>query len=205
MASLNKLDRESVLAAIAEAERQSAAEFAIAIASSADPYAELRLLAPALLAIVAPPFLLAAGLVDEPLWLASIPAVLFLAVSAVLLPDAVAVRLIPPTVREARARRLAQRLFLELGLAAPRERAGVLLFIARAERRIEILTGPGIVERIDPADWQRVVSLFVRTARSGPLPAALVGAIEGATALLSVAFPPAERNPDEVANRLIEL
>ncbi|HXV25500.1 MAG TPA: TPM domain-containing protein [Alphaproteobacteria bacterium] len=205
MARLTQLDRERVLVAITEAERRTAAEFAVAIASSADRYAELRLLAPALLAIMAPPFLLASGLLDEPLWLASVPGLLFLAVSAALLPNAVAVRLVPPMVRETRARRLAQTLFLELGLAAPRERAGVLLFIARAERRIEILAGPGIAERIDPADWERIVDRFVRSARSGPLPAALVGAVESVATLLSNIFPPAERNPDEVANRLIEL
>jgi uncharacterized membrane protein len=169
MARLTQLDRERVLVAITEAERRTAAEFAVAIASSADRYAELRLLAPALLAIMAPPFLLASGLLDEPLWLASVPGLLFLAVSAALLPNAVAVRLVPPMVRETRARRLAQTL------------------------------------RIDPADWERIVDRFVRSARSGPLPAALVGAVESVATLLSNIFPPAERNPDEVANRLIEL
>ncbi len=205
MTRLSRAERESVLSAIAEAERRTAAEFAVAVAASADRYLELRLLVPALLALLAPPLLLALDLVEDPFWLAAAPGLLFVAVSALLLPDPIAVRLVPSGLREVRARRLARALFFDLGLAAPRERAGVLLFIARAERQVEILAGPGVAERIDPADWQRVVGRFVRTARSGELPAALTGAIEATTVLLSSAFPPTDRNPDEVPNRLIEL
>ena len=86
-----------------------------------------------------------------------------------------------------------------------RERAGVLLFVARAERQVDVLTGPGVAERVDPKAWQEVVRSFVEAARSGPLPDALIAAIQASTALLSQAFPPSEHNPDEVANRLIEI
>jgi putative membrane protein len=205
MARLSQSDRDRVLAAIAEAERRTSAEFAVAVAGSADAYAELRLLIPTMLAVLLPPLLLALDLARHPLWLAAIPAIAFVAASAVLLPDAVAVRLVPERRRISRAVRLAQALFVELGLAAPRERAGVLLFVARAERQIDILTGPGVAERVDPSAWQEVVQGFVVAARSRPLPEALIGAIEASTALLSQAFPPSEHNPDEVANRLIEL
>jgi putative membrane protein len=205
MARLSQSDRDRVLAAIAEAERRTSAEFAVAVAGSADAYAELRLLIPTILAVLLPPLLLALDLARHPLWLAAIPAIAFVAASAVLLPDAVAVRLVPERRRISRAVRLAQALFVELGLAAPRERAGVLLFVARAERQIDILTGPGVAERVDPSAWQEVVQGFVVAARSRPLPEALIGAIEASTALLSQAFPPSEHNPDEVANRLIEL
>ena len=205
MARLSQPDRDRVLAAIAEAERRTSAEFAVAVAGSADAYAELRLAIPALLAVLLPPLLFAFDLARHPLWLAAVPAMAFVAASAVLLPDAVAVRLVPERRRISRAVRLAQALFVELGLAAPRERAGVLLFVARAERQIDILTGPGVAERVDPSAWQEVVRGFVAAARHQPLPEALIGAIEASTALLSHAFPPSEHNPDEVANRLIEL
>ena len=205
MARLSRSDRDRVLAAIAEAERRSSADFAVAVAGSADAYAELRLLIPALLSVLLPPLLLALGAVRHPLWLATVPAIAFVTASAILFPDAVAVRLVPERRRIGRAVRLAQALFVELGLATPRDRAGVLLFIARAERQIDILTGPGVAERVDPAAWQAVVQGFVTAAGSGPLAEALIGAIEASTDLLSQAFPPPKRNPDEVANRLIEL
>ena len=205
MARLSQSERDRVLAAIAEAERRTSAEFAVAVVGSADAYAELRLLIPALLAVLLPPLLLAIGVARHPLWLAAIPAIAFVVASAVLLPDAVAVRLVPERRRVGRAVRLAQALFVELGLANPRERAGVLLFVARAERQVDVLTGPGVAERVDPKAWQEVVRSFVEAARSGPLPDALIAAIQASTALLSQAFPPSEHNPDEVANRLIEI
>lgn len=205
MVPLTQAERERVLAAIAEAELRSAAEFAVAVAGTADRYLELRLLAPALLAILVPPLLLASGLVVEPFWLAALPGLLFLAISAILIPDRITIPLVPSALRESRARRLARTLFMDLGLTNPRDRAGVLLFIARAERQVEILAGAGVAERIDSKDWQKVVDGFVRAARNGPLETALTGAIEEATALLSATFPPDERNPDEVPNRLVEL
>jgi putative membrane protein len=205
MQPLTQAERERVLAAIADAEQRSEAEFAVAVAGSADRYPEIRLLAPALIAVLAPPLALATGAVVDPLWLAIIPATFFILLSAILLPDAVAVRLTPTRLRDERARRLARTLFMDLGLTTPRDRAGVLLFIARAERQVEILAGAGVAERIDSTDWQRVVTRFVEAARIRPLADALTAAIEDSTALLSKAFPPSDRNPDEVPNRLIEL
>ncbi|MDF2766343.1 MAG: Membrane protein [Rhodospirillales bacterium] len=205
MVPLTQAEREQVLAAIADAELRSAAEFAVAVAGSADRYPEIRLLAPALIAVLAPPLVLATGLLEDAFWLAILPAGLFIAFSAILLPDAIAVRLVPSRMRDDRARRLARTLFMDLGLTTPRDRAGVLLFIARAERRVEILAGAGVAERIDSEAWQMVVNQFVQAARTGPLATALTDAITAATALLSEAFPSDDRNPDEVPNRLIEL
>ncbi|HEX6101488.1 MAG TPA: TPM domain-containing protein [Alphaproteobacteria bacterium] len=205
MVPLTQAEREQVLAAIADAELRSAAEFAVAVAGSADRYPEIRLLAPALIALLAPPLALATGLLTDAFWLAIMPAGLFIAFSAILLPDAIAVRLVPSRMRDDRSRRLARTLFMDLGLTNPRDRAGVLLFIARAERRVEILAGAGVAERIDSEAWQTVVDRFVQAARTGPLAPALTDAITAATALLSEAFPTDDRNPDEVPNRLIEL
>jgi putative membrane protein len=205
MARLSKSDHDRVLAAISAAEKQTAAEFAVAIVTSADDYAELRLLIPALVAILSSPLLLATGLTYNPFWLAVIPSLLFLAIAGILMPDAVAVPLVPLSRRLRRVRQLAQSLFVELGLATPRDRAGVLLFVAQAERHVEILAGAGIGERIEAKTWQAVVDDFVQTARTKPLVEALIGAIEAMTDLLSNVFPPSEENQNEVPDRLVEL
>jgi putative membrane protein len=205
MARLSKSDHDRVLAAISAAEKRTAAEFAVAIVSSADDYAELRLLIPALVAILSSPLLLATGLTYDSFWLAVIPCLMFLLIAGILMPDAIAVPLVPLSRRLRRVRRLAQSLFVELGLATPRDRAGVLLFVAQAERQVEILAGAGIGERVDAKTWQAVVDDFVQTARSGPLVEALIGAIESMTDLLSKIFPPSEENQNEVPDRLVEL
>ena len=59
MAHLSKSDHGRVMAAIAAAEQRTAAEFAVAVVGSADHYAELRLLIPALFALLSSPLLLA--------------------------------------------------------------------------------------------------------------------------------------------------
>jgi putative membrane protein len=205
MARLSKSDHDRVLAAISAAEKRTAAEFAVAIVTSADEYAELRLLVPALIAILSSPLLLATGLSYDPFWLAVTPCLLFLLIAGILMPDAVAVPLVPIRLRSGRARRLAQSLFVELGLAAPRDRAGVLLFVAHAERQVEILAGAGIDERVDRKIWQAIVDDFVQAARSGPLAQALIAAIESSTIVLSKAFPASDDNRNEVPNRLVEL
>jgi putative membrane protein len=94
---------------------------------------------------------------------------------------------------------------MELGLAAPRDRAGVLLFVAQAERYVEILAGAGIAERVDSKIWETVVSSFIQAARSGSLAEALLLAIDSSAAVLAKAFPPAPDNPNEVPDRVVEL
>jgi putative membrane protein len=205
MARLSPAERERILAAVAAAERRTSAEFSVAVAEAADFYAEIRLLVPALLAILAGPLLLAMGVVRDLLLLSAIPALVFVLGSAILLPDAVVARAVPSQIRESRARRLARSLFVELGLARPRERTGVLLFIALAEHHVEIIAGAGIAERIDAQAWQEVVDRFVAEVRSGSLASALIGAVERAAAVLAEAFPCRDSDQDEVPNRVVEL
>jgi putative membrane protein len=205
MARLRPGERKFILAAIAEAERRTTAELAVAVAHSVDHYAEFRFLLPALLAIAADPLLLALGWVTSLLWAAALPAVIFVVGSALLLPSAVVVRLVPRAVRHARARRLARALFVELGLASPRERTGMLLFVALAERQVEILAGPGVSERVESTRWQAIVTRLTEAARSGRLAEGLAEAVRECGAVLAEALPAAAQNPDEVPNRLIEL
>src|SRR4029450_26834 len=110
----------------------------------------------------------AVGLTYDPFWLAVIPCLLFLSIAGVLMSDAVAVPLVPTVRRLRRVRRLAQSLFVELGLATPRDRAGVLLFVAQAERQVEILAGAGISERIDAKTWAGGGGDFVERGWWGP-------------------------------------
>src|SRR5262245_65544797 len=198
MARLKPSERERILAAIAKAERHTVAEFAVAVVHSVDHYAEFRLLLPALLAIAADPLLVAAGVITSLAWAAALPALIFIIGSALLLPNAVVVRLVPKGIRHARARRLARALFVELGLTLPRQLSGVLLFVALSERMVEILPGRTVAERVESSRWQTIVGRLAEAAGSGRLAEGVAAAIEGCGAVLAEALPAAGPNPDEV-------
>ena len=119
------------------------------------------------------------------------------------------------------------RIFVEAGLpvsyllrdATPRERAvamfgklrvwdtehnnGVLIYLLLAERAIEIVADRGLSQRVDPGEWQRIVSRMGSAFKQGRVEDGLTQALEEVSALLVAHFPlapgDADRNelPDE--------
>src|SRR5581483_2944441 len=114
-----------------------------------------------------------------------------------------AVRLAPGHAREVKVRRLAHLLFLDRGLASLPGRNGVLLLVALAEHRVEILADRGIDSLVGSAEWQRIVDAFTARARSGAV--ALEDAIRDLGALLARHCPAGPGERAHVPDRLIEL
>jgi uncharacterized membrane protein len=75
-------------------------------------------------------------------------------------------RLLPAQLLVKDARRAARAVFLDHGLDAIAERNAVLLFVARAERYVEILPDRAAAAAIDPARWAEIVEAFGRQVRS---------------------------------------
>ena len=205
MAFLTDQDRQRIADAIADAERRTSGELVTVIAAAADDYRALPLLWPALAALVLPAGLLTAwpGLSAWRLYLAQAAAFVVLALIAHLPP--VHRALVPAALKRRRASRLAREQFLAHGLDRTRERTGVLIFVAVAERYVEIIADAGIDAVVPPGTWDQAVAAFVERVRTGRIAEGFLAAIGLVGDRLAEHFPPSADDVDELPNRLIEI
>ncbi len=74
---------------------------------------------------------------------------------------------VPAKRKRRRAARLAKLIFLQRGLASTAERCGVLFFVSRAERYVEIIPDIGIDQAVEPGAWQQIVDAFTASVKKG--------------------------------------
>jgi len=79
--------------------------------------------------------------------------------------------------------------------------SGVLVYLLLADHDIEIVADRGIAARVDPAAWEMVAQAMEAAFRQGEFERGALTGIEQISALLAAHFPPAGKNPDELANR----
>src|SRR5436189_157268 len=65
--------------------------------------------------------------------------------------------LVPRAVRRARAHRAAMEQFFARGLSLTKNRAGVLIFVALAERYVRIIADEGVASKVRDREWQMAV------------------------------------------------
>ena len=99
----------------------------------------------------------------------------------------------PKALKYERAHRLAVEQFLSHNLHHTKERTGVLIFVAVAERYIEIIADKGINDAVGEDQWESIVDEFRSALHTGHTAEGFVTAIEACGALLSDAFPPTSR------------
>lgn len=195
-ARLDDTLRERLARRVAEAESQTRAEFVTVVARRAGgPGPELALAA-ALLALALAGALWASGLVrDFPRLYLLQALVMLLAGLAYLWPPAA--RALGPKARRVRdARALAQATFAELGLHRTGGRGGVLLFVALAERHVEVLADEAAALALPEDTWHRAVELFTGQLRQGDLEGGFAVTLNFLAERLAQALPrlPGDRN-----------
>lgn len=188
--------QERLARRVAEAERRTRAEFVTVVARRAGRRGPGFLIGGGLAALALPGVLWAAGLVQDfpRLYLAQIAAILLLALVWYL--PALQSLLEPKAVRQAAARRLAEELFQRLGLHRAGSRGAVLLFVALAERRVEILADEAAELALPAEVWGRAVAIFEREAAAGDLDGAFALTLNFLAERLEQALPrlPSDRN-----------
>jgi putative membrane protein len=193
-------------AVVAEAERETGGEIVVAVVRACDEYGAVGWrLGVALAALV----FLGLGWLVPPLpwtaYLAAQAAALALGHGVARL-EAVRRALLPPALVERRVAERARRCFAEEGLRRTRGRTGILLFVALLERRVVVLADEGIHRVLDPDEsWQQVVDLAVAGLREGRAVEGLEAAVRRCGEILARHLPAAERNPNELPNRLVVL
>ncbi len=190
---------------VREAERRTRAEFVTVVVRQACAVGSTPLLIGGLAALALPGLLWGSGLVDDfpRLYLAQIVAVLLVGLLA-LLPQAH--RLLQgPRRRAAGVRRLAEDLFQRLGLHRTESRGAVMLLVALAERRVEIIADEAADLALPSETWGQAVALFQREAGAGDLDGAFALTLNYLAERLELALPrlPSDRN--ELGDALILL
>jgi len=205
MAMLTDSDRRRIEKAIEDAETRTSGEFITVVAEESDDYLYVPTLAAACIV-----FLLSGAALMLPLGFGLLEfyagqIVAFIALALAFRWPRVKMLLVPKTVKQRRASRLAHQMFLDLGLSSTKERTGVLLFVSAAERYVEIIADRGIQQHVDNAVWERIVADFVRHVRAGNIADGFVEAIEASTKVMAEHHPWHADDVNELPNRLIEI
>lgn len=194
-------DQRRVNAAIKEAEEATAGEIVCVLARASSNYMTYTAAWPALIALIAPWFLIAlTNLSVQQIFLAQIVifVVLFLVLSEPVLQRA----LIPRAVRRAAAHRAAMEQFMIRGMTRKKNRASVLIFVSLAEHYARIVADDGIASKVDQPVWQEAVDALLERAKAGEIAAGFVITVEKCGRLLAEHFPPGAGEDGQLPDRI---
>jgi putative membrane protein len=110
---------------------------------------------------------------------------------------------VPRFLRRRRAHDVAAREFMVRGLSRTRDRTGILIYVALAERYAEVLADTGISDRVDDSQWRLIIDDLTDATADDRLADGLVLAVGKAGDLLARDFPPRERDEDELSDKVI--
>jgi putative membrane protein len=188
---LSPEDRARVQAALAAAQARTSVRFATMVVPVSDRY-EMYALA------VAGAAALAVGGALAFFWQAIglsigflIEAAVFGVTAAVFEWRPLKLLLVPPLIKQARARTIAHREFAAGSLAARDPGEGVRFFASLGERYVEIIASRAVHASVGETAWARIVSEFSAGAASGRLADALLAAIDSCADQLAAHFPKA--------------
>jgi putative membrane protein len=205
MMGLSQAEHAQVEAAVAAAERRTAARFALVLAHAGDDYAAYPMLWAAVIALIVGDIVALARPDFATWWIVAVQAVLFVGGDLLLHLKPLRYRLVPGRVKKRHAQKLARLEFAALVQDRTPGDVGLLLFVSEAERHVEILADRGIDERVDQAAWDKIVADFVAGVAAGQVATALTGAVEGCTAILATHFPPRPDAPQSISGKITEI
>jgi putative membrane protein len=111
----------------------------------------------------------------------------------------------PEGVRRDRVHEMALKQFLARGVHLTADRTGVLIFVSLKDRMTEIVADEGIYAKVSPDVWAEADAALLSGIRRDDVIAGFEAAITIVGGVLAEHFPPRDRNPDELPNRLIEM
>lgn len=111
----------------------------------------------------------------------------------------------PAQVRRDRVRRAALQQFLAHGIHVTAERTGVMLFAAEADRGLEVIADAGIHEKVKPEIWAEALQAMRAGLKRRQPVEGFETAIGIVGAVLAEHFPPRPNNPNEIADKVVEI
>lgn len=207
---LTEADRTTVADAIAKAESATSGEIFCVLCRQSDDYFHAAGFTLAVTVLISGVLF---AWVAHAWWLTVDPRFFALALVGALLLGLVVLGLAPPLrmrfvakrrrYRRAHAQAMSQ--FSAQGLAATRERTGVLIFLSLAERYGAVIADEAIDAKVSQEDWNATVAALIEGARDGAVGAGFAAAVEKAGALLAEHFPRRDDDTNELPNRIVEM
>jgi putative membrane protein len=202
--ALTAAERARIGQAIEAAEAATAGEIYIVVASQADDYRLVPVFWAALLAILIPwPLHFFTDLSTTTILV--IQGVSFIVSASILAHPQLRPMIVPASIVCDTTRKLAHTQFFAHGLHLTSERTGVLIFVALAERCVEVVADDLIDTKVDQTEWKALTDEIVTAARQGRLADGLVTAIGRAGSLLAQHFPRKPDDKNELADRVVEI
>jgi len=193
---------ENVTAAVERVETRTSAELVVAVYPQSGRYRDVDYLVGAIFAFVWLLFAVFNPWFVHPGYVIPFEAAVLFGVGVLTGANVPALRLYMTTKRrrDRQVRDAAASMFVADGVGNTRERTGVLIYLSRLERQLEVIADIGIVDTITPEDWSECLFALhnVGTA-DDPAEALLVG-IDRLGDLLAKTLPAGEDNPDEIPN-----
>lgn len=204
MKVFDKKSHGSVAEAVTRVERTTDAEVVTVLAPHADEYRWVGLFWAALAALLVP------GVVSFfPAWfdvrtMLLVQWAVFVVLGVIFQLPSITPRLVPKWLRHTRAAALARCQFLEQNLHRTTGAVGLLIFVAEAERYVEILADHGIAQKIDNSEWSAIIARFTKQVAAGDTEAGFVECVEACGVHLAEALPATHKH-NELPNRLVVL
>jgi len=204
VALLRETEKQQVADAIARVERETDAELVTVLAPRADDYLYISVLWAALIALLVPGLLnyLAGWWNTSEILLVQWGT--FVGLGLLFRVPAITSRLVPRSVRYWRASNLAKAQFLEQNLHHTQGETGMLIFVAEAERYVEIIVDRGIAKHCDDGQWEDIVRRFTERVRQKQTLQGFIECIEACGVLLREKVP-ATHERNELPNHLVIL
>lgn len=109
-------------------------------------------------------------------------------------------RVIPGTLVKRRVREEAEARFAQHGLANTSGRTGLLLFVALAEHRVEVVVDMALADQALQPVWDTIVATVVAAIREERLADGLIAAVDQAAEALARIAPPRPDDRNELPN-----
>lgn len=195
-------DKTKVAEAVREAEALTAGEIVVVLADRADRYRSIPFLWAFGAALIAPwPLILLTQM--GPVRIFAFQLLIALVLSATSAIPRLHVAFVPGIIKRARAHEAAMRAFIDRGLTRTQGRTGILIYVAAAERYVEVVADIGISDQVDPSVWESLISKLIAAIRVGEAGNGLVQAVREAGAVLAEHAPRGQEDMDELSNSVV--
>ena len=199
-------DKQRVADAIRAAEAKTMGEIYYVVAHEASRYALVPFAWAAVFALLIPLWLIL--LTDATAGMIYIVQLAgFVLAAAVLSLPRLRHHLVPRALQHARAHLTAMRQFAAQGMHKSKERTGVLIFAAQAERYATVIADEGIHGKVAPETWNGAIDILIAAIKDGRPADGFVGAVERCGAVLAEHFPrpTGSVKAEELPDKLVEI